>query len=249
MFLIDVLTALFALVLIGFFVKENKLIDKDSNGQDLGLSPMESHHEGSIFCVLLERPILIKFALLMFLYRMVYAQWSFLMPLHAVGLYGDMAGGALYGNLGMVNALIVVSLTAIITRMFMKISSIHRIVIAGIFLSLGFGLLGIVARPAAFYVSVFIFTLGEIIEAISTMPFIMNHTPVSHRARMSSVIMMVMGVGYSSGPLVVGWILSMGSYSRTWRVIALIGFVGVFGMWRLSRSEARKSLGKLLDET
>jgi len=243
MFIIDLSTTFLALLFISFLIKEKyegaraKDIIKDTNDDSIVDNELETHHKGSIFEVLKERPLLIQFAVLMFLYRLVYSQWSFLMPLHTVALFGDEKGGALYGNLGFVNALIVVSLTAIITRMFIKQTSIVRIVIAGIFLSTGFGLLGIISSPLAFYISVFVFTIGEIIEAISTMPYIMNHTPESHRGRMSAVIMTVMGVGFSIGPLILGIVLKYTSYSTSWFVTGILGFIGVGGMIQLSRKE------------
>lgn len=254
MFLIDVITAAFALILLSVFVKDkyvkkevinSECIDmqevEDSEKEQSNKSEnLEKSHKGSILKVLLERPILIEFAVLMFLYRLVYSQWSFLMPMHTVELFGQKAGGALYGSLGTINALVVVFLTAFITKLFFKVSSINRIVVAGIFLSLGFGMLGIHASPLMFYLSVFIFTIGEIIEAISTMPYIMNHTPESHRGRMSAVIMTVMGVGFSTGPIVLGVVLKYSNYNTSWIVTGIIGLVGVIGMYNLSRKDKIK---------
>ena len=241
MFLIDAITAMFALIMIGFFVKDNYVKKSEDNSgsreEELVKNELEKHHKGSIIQVLKERPVLIKFTFLMFIYRLVYSQWSFLMPLHTVELYGQKAGGALYGSLGTINALVVVFLTAIITKLFFKVTSINRIVIAGLFLSIGFGVLGISASPYMFYLSVIIFTIGEIIEAISTMPYIMNHTPESHRGRMSAVIMTVMGVGFSTGPILLGLILKYTSYSTSWFVTGGLGLLGVVGMMNLSRKE------------
>lgn len=264
MFLIDAITAMFALILIGFFVKDhyvnkeesnpgnNRVIDVVTEEQSMVIdeqelnhyatSPaiqkdLEKSHTGNIIQVLKERPILIEFTLLMFIYRLVYSQWSFLMPLHTVELYGQQAGGALYGSLGTINALVVVFLTALITKIFFKVTSINRIVIAGLFLSIGFGVLGFNASPFMFYLSVVVFTIGEIIEAISTMPYIMNHTPESHRGRMSAIIMTVMGVGFSTGPILLGLILKYSTYSVSWFFTGGLGLIGVLGMLNLSRKE------------
>lgn len=247
MFLIDALTAMFALIMIGLFVKDNYIkkeitsiisSNREENGNDERHDhDLERHHSGSIIKVLLERPALLEFAFLMFIYRLVYAQWSFLMPMHTVELYGQQSGGALYGSLGTINALVVVFLTAFITKIFFKVTSINRIVIAGLFLSIGFGILGMSVSPFMFYLSVVIFTIGEIIEAISTMPYIMNHTPESHRGRMSAVIMTVMGLGFSTGPILLGLILKYSNYRTSWLVTGGLGLVGVVGMMNLSRKE------------
>lgn len=250
MFIIDVITALLALVLIAVFIKEkgknNQLITDEENVSDgaivtaLDHSDLETKVEGSIFKVLVQRPIIVKFIFLMFLYRFVYSQWSFLMPLHTVELFGDEVGGALFGNLGTFNALIVVVFTALITRLLIKSTPINRLVIAGLLLSIGFGMLGVISNQVAFYISVFVFTLGEIVEAISTLPYLMNYTPESHRGRMSSVAMMIMGVGYSLSPLFFGWLLNVSNYEFSWLVTGIIGLIGTFGMYLLSRDEQQE---------
>lgn len=252
MFIIDALTAMFALIMIGFFVKDNYIkkevtsvegnnIEENSK-EDSNSNELEKHHSGSIIKVLLERPALLEFAFLMFIYRLVYSQWSFLMPMHTVELYGQQSGGVLYGSLGTINALVVVFLTAFITKMFFKVTSINRIVIAGLFLSIGFGILGFSASPFMFYLAVVVFTIGEIIEAISTMPYIMNHTPESHRGRMSAIIITVMGLGFSTGPIILGLILKYSNYSTSWFVTGSLGLLGVVGMMNLSRKENRSKV-------
>ncbi len=54
------------------------------------------------------------------------------------------------------------------------------------------------------------------------MPFIMNHTPASHRGRMSSVLPLIMGLGFTVGPLVMGMILEVSSFAFAWKVSGLI---------------------------
>ena len=88
--------------------------------------------EGSIFKVLLERPILIYFALVMFGFNFVYSQLSFLYPLHVSKLVPSNGAG-FYGILISINALIVITMTPIITKLISGRKSIGRIFLGGMF--------------------------------------------------------------------------------------------------------------------
>ncbi len=244
MFLIDAGTALIAILLIAFLIKEtlnteNMDDTKGKTSQDsttevpavtVGpVSALEEKSDSSIFRILLSRPVLIFFALAAFGYRFVYSQWSFLIPLHAeYNFPGE--GAKLFGMLGSFNAIIVVIFTPILTAMFRKNSNIRRIFYAGILFTLGFGMLGYISFKAAFFISIFIFTTGEILEAISAMPFIMNHTPASHRGRMSSVLPILMGAGFAVGPVVTGAVLDGTSFRFTWTFAAMIVLTATIAM-------------------
>ncbi len=238
MFAIDVGTAMVALVLVAFFIKEPKRVDSEIE--------VTGEKTGTIFRVLLRRPVLVEYILLLFLYRFVYSNWSFMLPLHVTDLFGDVEGFALYGDLGLVNAIQVVVLTALITGLLRKVKTINKVVLAGLFFSIGFGLFGFASTKFAFFIGVLLFTTGEIMEAISFLPYLMNHTPESHRGRMSSVAMTVLSIGYSLSPIVFGWILTVTDYQMAWVITGGIALVGTIGMWRLSAKENRQEIEKRL---
>ncbi|MFO7887276.1 MAG: MFS transporter [Eubacteriales bacterium] len=243
MFLIDAVTAFIALALIAIFIretydpseKEETIIDSSER------SDMEAAFEGSIIKVLFNRPILIYFALGIFGYRFVYSQWSFLMPMHATFNFGVEEGSLIYGSIGSINAFTVVFFTPVLTSMFTRFSNLRRVVFSGFLFVLGFGILGFISYKWVFYLSVFIFTLGEILEAISVMPFIMNHTPSSHRGRMSSVLPIIMGAGFSVGPLVMGYVLEYTSFEFSWKFAASIVLIASFAMIILERIDRKKT--------
>ncbi len=243
MFLIDAITAFISLALIAIFIKETydpsekeeTLVDSSSRNE------MEAAFDGSIIKVLLSRPVLIYFALGIFGYRFVYSQWSFLMPMHATYNFGVEAGSLVYGNIGSLNAFTVVFFTPVLTSLFTKFTNLKRVVFAGFLFTVGFGVLGFISLRWVFYISVFIFTLGEILEAISVMPFIMNHTPSSHRGRMSSVLPIIMGAGFTIGPLVMGYVLEYTSFEFSWRFAAAIVLIATFAMIFLEYKDTKKS--------
>lgn len=240
MFIIDAVTALTGIMLIAFFVKET-MPEKDAGRANS--SEEENFSRKSIFSVLWSRPVLIFFALASFGYKFVYSQWPFLMPLHAEAVFPG-EGAKLFGLLGTFNALIVVFGTPLITSATSKLTNIRRIFFAGILFTIGFGLLGFISMRLAFFLSVFIFTSGEILEAISTMPFIMNHTPASHRGRMSSVLPMIMGAGYSLGPLIMGSVLDSRGFSFSWIAAASVVVVSTVAMKAIDMTQKNKDIAE-----
>jgi len=224
MFLIDAGTALAGISLIAFFVPEThrpRLI----SGRESSDNPSGQ----SIFRVLLKKPVLIYFALAAFGYRFVYSQWQFMVPMHLEHNFPGQ-GAKLFGLLGSLNGLFVVIFTPLITAGFMKKSNLDRIIYAGLLFTIGFGMLGLFNTRTAFFVSVIIFTTGEILEAISNMTFIMNHTPETHRGRMSSVIPILMGMGFTVGPIVTGAILDRTSFLFSWVFAGSVVFISTIGM-------------------
>jgi len=230
-FIIDAFTAFIATILVFWFIDETFGKINQELGED---RKMEQRMEGSIFKVLLSRPILIFFALILFGYNFVYSQWGFLLPLHAEHNFQEQGAG-LYGILASFNGFIVMVFTPIITLVFMKQKNIRRIVYGGILYIIGFGMLGFISTKVAFFISAFIFTLGEIMITISMMPFIANHTPASHRGRMNAVLPMIMGLGFTLGPVGMGNVLRFLSIEDAWKVVGLLMLISTMLMYLLEK--------------
>ncbi|WP_218064920.1 MFS transporter [Vulcanibacillus modesticaldus] len=217
-FIIDALTALIATFLIFIFIQETIDRTKEEFSEERKL---EKRVEGSIFKVLLERPILIYFSLIMFGYNFVYSQWGFLLPIHVEYNYPEL-GSQIYGMLASFNGLVVMFFTPLVTMLLMKNNNFRKIVYGGILYIIGFGMLGFISSKAVFFLSVFIFTIGEITVTISFMPLIANYTPASHRGRMNSILPLIMGLGFTLGPLGMGMILEYYSIESSWRMVGVL---------------------------
>lgn len=218
LFLLDGATSLISVLLILIFIPESIHKEKVNLGED---RKYEKHMEGSILKVLLKRPILIFFALVMFGYSFVYSQWSFLYPLN-ISKMVPSNGAGFYGLLVSLNAVIVITMTPLITKLILGKKSIIRIFLGGILYTVGFGMMGFVSSISFVYISVIILTVGEIVVTTSSGPFIANHTPASHRGRMEAVLPIIMGFGYTIGPAVVGQILKFTAIENAWRFIGLV---------------------------
>lgn len=236
-FIGDALTALLALSLIALFVPETILRTKEDI-VEVSRS-LEKREEGSILTVLLKRPMLIYFAIIMLGYSFAYAQWSFMLPMQTIQNFG--ADGAKYfGYFAGFNGLVVMLFTPIVTKISERIKSMRRMVYGGLLYALGFGMLGVTHSSASVFFWVFTFTIGEIILAISVTPFIVNHTPVSHRGRMNSVMPMMFGLGTTLGPVSMGFALTYVSLDIGWLFIGISTFIFALLMLGLEKAEAQK---------
>jgi MFS family permease len=105
--------------------------------------------------------------------------------------------------------------------------------------TVGFGMLGFFNSKIAFFTSVLAFTIGEIIVTISSMPFIANHTPASHRGRMNAVLPLIMGMGQILSPAIMGKALEYTTIASCWRIIGLIMIIYTALMYALEKHEKR----------
>jgi MFS family permease len=237
-FIGDAVTALLSLALIAFFVKETiggtKEDITDKNRE------LEKREEGSIFSVLLKRPILIYFALICFGYNFTYSQWGFMMPMHSVENFGK-SGAQYYGLMASTNGLVVMFFTPLIVKLTEKVKLIRKMILGGLLYAVGFGMLGFLNSLPFFFVSVFIFTLGEIVMSIASTPFIANHTPASHRGRMNAVLPMIFGAGYALGPMTMGKVLSYISIETGWIALGIFALVTSVFMYMLEKYDDRKN--------
>ncbi|MDF2840956.1 MAG: transporter [Clostridia bacterium] len=217
-FIGDALTALLSLTLIIFFVRETIGNTKEDISDASRF--MERRESGSIISVLLRRPALLIFAIVILGYNFTYAQWGFMMPMHAGQNFGDK-GAAYYGYMASFNGIVVIAFTPLITWLLRKIKHLKKIFIGGLLYAVGFGMLGIYNTLAAFFISVFVFTIGEIILSISTMPFIADNTPMSHRGRMSGVLGILFGFGYTISPMVMGTVIKTTGIEQSWLYLGI----------------------------
>ena len=151
------------------------------------------------------------------------------MPMHSAQNFGSEVSGQYFGMMAGFNGLVVILFTPIMTKLTHKTKNIRCMLYGGILYAVGFGMLGIINTLAAFFMSVFIFTIGEIVLAINNAPFIANHTPASHRGRMSSVLPLVMGMGHILGPMIMGNTILFTGIEKGWLIVgAVVGICSIF---------------------
>jgi MFS family permease len=215
MFIGDAATAFAALVMVMLFVPETRF------GKTPFAAPSEAVEKGSILAVLFRRPILLVLGIILFGYSFAYAQWNFLLPIQLSDLFSGN-GARTFGLVAAVNGLTVIIMNPILNLLFKRTPHGRVIFLGGLFYAIGFGLMGFATDEPIFFLLGFVFTIGEVACAISTMPFIMARTPSSHRGRMSGVAQLLACVGSAVGPIVVGTAVQAVSIKAAWIGIGLI---------------------------
>ncbi|MCL5677234.1 MAG: MFS transporter [Firmicutes bacterium] len=215
-FIGDALTTLISIALVACFVPETiPRGDVAPESEHGNLSPGERAESGGLLPALLRRPVLVISSFILLVYSFVYSQHIFTLPLQLKGLYGD--NGPLYfGTLMSVNALTVVGFTSILTVLTLRLKPVAGMGLGGLFYAAGFGLIFAIRSMPLFYLSTFIWTLGEILVTTNTGVFIADNTPVSHRGRFNSVLNVISGAGFAAGPWLTGLWLRRTSTQMIW---------------------------------
>ena len=231
LFIGDGLTLFIAVVLIAIFIKENEPISHLEVASEVTT-------KDSTLSILVKNPLLVLFALVLLGYNIVYSQWGFMMPLT---IAGALKGGIqFYGLLASFNGLIVIVFTPLVTGHFEKMSSLKRIVIGGFLYTVGFGSFAFIVHPIAIFTAAFIFTMGEIFITISYMPYIISHSPVTHRGRMSAILPLIIGAGFTFGPMIMGPVVESFGLQRSWVFIGIFMLFNTCLMGGLLRIETKQ---------
>lgn len=242
-FIGDGLTTLISTGLVAIFVKETIVKRKihESNKEVVKEnSQLEKSVEGSVFSVLLQRPILIFFAMILFCFQFEYSQWGFTLPIHLGEVFKD-SGAAYYGLLAGFNGLVVICVTPLLASLTHNIKPIKVIAWGGFCYGIAFGMLAFIQSLPLFFTSMFIMTVGEVMISINSSTFIANHTPASHRGRVSSVLPMIFGAGYTFGPMLMGKVIGIYNISTAWIMIGMLGMGSGILMRLLDVMDKRES--------
>jgi MFS family permease len=241
LFLGDAATTILSLILVAVFVEETlptKTKSEDKINTDL-YNEHEKAEEGTLLKVLLKRPYLIAFALVSMIYSFMYSQFGFITPMQMDKLF-SVNGPKLYGSIMSINGLVVITMTTIITAVTKKLRPIFNITLAGLFFSIGFGMLFFAKTITVFVISTIIWTVGEILSATNSGIYIANHTPMSHRGRFNAVIPLITGTGFAVGPFMMGFFIRNRSINSAWLVVLFFGILASACMYLLYLNEKRR---------
>lgn len=103
-----------------------------------------------------------------------------------------------------------------------------------------FAMLIVVKDLYLFYVSMFIFTLGEVIMTIDAGVFVAGMLPSSHRGRLDSIYNAITSTGRVMSPLAIGWVITASSLSFAWVVLTATAVLGCTALLALIRSKPGK---------
>jgi MFS family permease len=236
LFIGDGLTTIISTVLFMIFIRETLPKKGEKERPEL-----EKYVDESVFSVLWKRKIIIVFALIMMVIQFVYSQWGFALPLQIEQLFGDTAT---YGFIASFNGLLVILLTPLVTPFVRRTRALTGTLAGGLMYAAAFAMLIVVKELYLFYISMFIFTLGEVIMTIDAGVFVAGILPSSHRGRIDSIYSSITSMGRVMSPMVIGWVITASSLSFAWVVLTGTAVFGCVMLLALIRSRTgRKQIG------
>jgi MFS family permease len=233
----NALAILVSLGLVIGLVPESKPSDEAIQAT-VGSGSTEEAHEGGLFSALATRPFLLVYTVLTTFYGFVYAQNRFALPL-ATGERFGANGATIYGGLMTLNAILVILLATPVVRLTKRRDPIWSVAISGLFYALGFGMITLCRNPALFYLSTFVWTLGEIVNATNDGAYVANHTPISHRGRFQSILPIIGGTGFAISSSVVGHMIPRVGLNAVWPMLAAVATAASGGIALLGLVERK----------
>lgn len=223
-FIIDGTTTMMSTILIVLFVKVINVHDLEKHEKN-EYEENEAEHVSTITVLKKRRSVLIQI-IVFTLGAFIYNQWSFALPLYLGELFGE-DGPVLFGFIASFNGFIVIIFTPILTALLFRMKELPKILIGMALYSFSYLIIKDDPMKYVFYVMIFAFTIGEIVNTIGASPFISRRVPASHRGRVSSYMNIGYVIGGMGGQLVVGLTIDKFGYNTAFNILVISGIVGV----------------------
>ena len=235
-FLINGIAIALSTVLIFALIKDVRR-EEDDSVESVYEKAIESN-ASTLKYLSTNRVVLLYFAVCA-LAETVYMMWDYLMPMDMAVAHGE-AGAALYGTITSVNCIEVVLLTAVITKLLTNVKGPHKMLIGQSLILGGYVIFMFLFRSAAMcYVSIIVFTAGEIINTIASSPFLSRRIPASHRGRIISVLGIVCGAAGAILRLVIGKVYDVKGSFTAWLFVLGLGALILIGLFVMGRWDRR----------
>ncbi|SJZ83018.1 MFS transporter [Anaerorhabdus furcosa] len=222
-FVVNAISTLSSTILIYIYIKDVRKIHEEVQTG----SYEESASHDSIFKVIKERKMIMVYLLFAAISGLVYSQFNFLMPLNLERLYGAK-GAIIFGLITSVNACIVIIGTPLLTKYFPKVRDVSKLVIGEILIVTGLAMyIFIQGLIPMYFVSIFIFTIGEIFSTLGKSPYLTRRIPASHRGRIVSISMLFASIFQAFMQKGVGFLADSYSMPVVWGFVCIMGVLGI----------------------
>jgi MFS family permease len=234
LFVLDSLTALVSTAFIIFFVKIPKRTEEApaQNGQMVDINvPI---NKSAILYFIFENRVLLFFSAIFLIYNFAYSQWSFMLPIEMTDIF-KIEGAKLYSYLIGTSAVLVILLTPLLTALTKKFQSLPVMAAGGIFYLAAFLIFGFNRILALFFAGAVLLTVGQILVNINSNLYIAQRTPKEYIGRANSLLSLVNGIGFATGPIIAGHALLIFNFAQTWSAIAGLMLISSGAMFLLHK--------------
>ena len=241
MFILNGLFQLLSIIVFDIFVKDTTAVIDDDNTYEAKSDSI------STIQILKENRIITEFLIIFGISMFVYNMWGYLMPLSLSSIQGEL-GSIYYGTMSTLNCIEVVLFTTIITASIAKLTSINRMILGNVLEVLGFVVfLLFINTPFMYYVAIFIFTLGEITNTISTTPHLSKRIPINYRGRINAASNIIYNIFAIIGEIITGYVYDRFGLYQAWIFIIFIGLLTILA-YQLSKKKDKESFPNLYNE-
>jgi len=246
-FILDAFTTYLSLIPVIIFVKETtpspeKIMEINNSNR-----AYEKAESGSTLSILLKRPIFLAFSFISLIYTFVYSQNYFSLPLYLNEIFKE-SGARVYGSIMSINALVVILLTVFLINLMKNTKPIINIAFAGVLYAVGFGMIFFLANRLLLIISTIIWTLGEIVQTINTSVFVADNSPITHRARFSSIVSFITELGFIISPILMGHFIENYGTRNVWILVFFLAMSGAILMYILYLFEGYRKLHRKNDK-
>lgn len=194
----------------------------------------------STWTMLKQTKILLIFIVTLAIATTLYCGIGFILPLQFKDAFGLAAGGTYGGRIWTVNALMVVFGTPIIMKYTKTHHQFNCMALGCLLYCIGFGAYGYIKALPLYFVSVVVWSIGEILISTGAGVFIAEHSPASHVARFQSQYDMARSIGRGIGPFIFGQLLMFLSYRQAWTLDAIACIIMAAYCWSVYKGEMKK---------
>ena len=209
-----------------------------------GIAEYQAARQGdSLLKVMRDNPAVLLYILIMGLYYTAYGQFGYLMPLDLGRVHGE-DGALIFGTVNSLNCLIVITCTPVITHLFRKLWDTRKTVVGVALQAAGFGVFALLlGHVPAYYLSMVLFTWGEIFATVAEGPYLSSRVPASHRGRVNGLIAVAMAVTTGAGELVTGRLFDTLGSGAAWAFTLGVDAAALVLCLYLARRDRRRYPG------
>lgn len=230
---IDGLTTLSSTILILLFIKDITPVREVKNVYE------EARDTQSTWQILSGQKIILFFLLCWAVYEFSYAQFNFLIPLNMESLYGG-EGAVYFGFMTSLNGLVVIIGTPLLTKWAAGLGDVTKLLAGQALVSISLSMfIFIQGQIPLYYVSMILFTVGEIMTTLGSYPYLTRRIPASHRGRISSVSSLFIGGSMYASQWIIGDLVETRTMMYAWKCIACVGILGILCYVLLAKADKK----------
>jgi len=141
----------------------------------------------------------------------------------------------LYGFIPATNAIMVVTLQLLVTRVTKRFPTLQVVAVGAFFYTIAVGGIALMSGFPGFWICMVVMTIGELIIVPTSSTYIANLAPIDMRGRYMSFYALTWGVANGIGPLFGGFLNDRFGPSSIWYGGAVAGGLAVFFFLMLAR--------------